>query len=81
MYTNTARRPSGTIIIASEAGELTHDTLQCCHCGQHWAVVKGSGRKRGFCMKCMRPTCGCQACDSCTPYEKRIEQIERGIIH
>lgn len=57
------------------AGEA--DTVQCCHCGRHYAVKPGSGKTRGFCMKCMAPTCGSERCDTCIPQEKMLEEIER----
>lgn len=60
------------IIDGKEAGE----TLQCCHCGKHWLVVRGSGKRRGFCLKCCGPTCGKPGCDRCVPLESRLEFCE-----
>jgi hypothetical protein len=72
--------------IRKEAGGCMLDgmqvgsTLRCCHCGLHWIVIRGSGRQRGFCMKCMDVTCGAPECIPCLPYEKRIDMIEKGLI-
>ena len=75
---HTARRPKGHIIITPEFGpQIEFDTLQCVHCGRHWEVVPGSGRKRGWCLKCNGPTCGAQKCDECYPFEKQIEDAEK----
>ena len=64
-------RPKGTLIITDWDGCVEeHDTLQCCHCGAHWVVSPGSGRRRGWCMKCGDVTCGEQRCDQCTPYKR-----------
>jgi len=76
--THSARRPAGHVIMVDPGGvELMADTLQCVHCGAHWIVKPGSGRKRGFCLKCMGPTCGSPRCEhSCNPVEAQIEAME-----
>jgi len=43
------------------AGTPKADTLMCIHCQQHWEVMPGSGRRRGYCMNCNGPTCGKKA--------------------
>ncbi len=49
------------------------DTLQCVHCQKHWIVEPGSGRQRGWCLKCNGPLCGAQKCmTECVPFEKKI---------
>ena len=53
------------------------ETRQCVHCSGHWVVVHGSGNKRGFCMKCMGPLCGKEACFRCVPFEASLEAIEK----
>ena len=68
---------SGYILITEPGKTIEHDTLQCCHCGQHFIVRHGSGTVRGFCTKCNKVTCGSPACLNCVPYEKQIEIIER----
>jgi hypothetical protein len=69
-------REDGHFEIISEKGSVEGSTLQCGHCGCHFAVNPGSGRKRGFCLKCMKVTCGSQGCLECNPVEKRLEQAE-----
>lgn len=72
------RKASGFIIMDDGSGPVeTAATLMCAHCGNHWIVIKGSGRKRGFCLKCMAVTCGSPQCDTCVPFEKRLEKLEQ----
>jgi len=77
---HTATKAAGHVIITSADGSsIEQDTIQCVHCQRHWQVIPGSGRKRGFCRKCMGPTCGSVACDeSCYPFEKRLDHVEIG---
>lgn len=66
-------RRIGTIIIdGHEAG----CTLQCAHCGNHWVLVKGSGRVRGYCMDCSGPTCGSRACTRPVPHVSWLKKLE-----
>jgi hypothetical protein len=67
-------KPSGTILV--DDTEVAH-TLQCCHCNRHFVSVKGSGTRRGFCMRCMKATCGSQKCDVCVPFEVDLLRMER----
>jgi len=78
--TATANKPAGVIITATSSGRVIEaDTLQCCHCGMHWMVVRGSGRLRGWCSKCNGPLC----CEKelctvmCYPLEKRLDDAEK----
>ena len=73
-------RPHGTIIITDPAlnAEIHMDTLHCCHCQRCWVVAPGSGKRRGFCLKCNRVTCGAPGCGDCVPIEKRLELYEAG---
>jgi hypothetical protein len=66
---------TGAIIVD---GVVVAETRQCCHCGGHFQYVRGSGTKRGFCMKCMAMTCGCQKCMECLPEEKMLDLYEKG---
>jgi hypothetical protein len=52
-------------------------TLQCCHCGGHWAPQPGSGRVRGWCQRCQGPVCG-PDCAECIPVLQYIENLEKG---
>jgi len=71
------RKPGGHILVD---GVEVAQTLQCCHCGGHWVSRRGSGIIRGFCVRCMKPTCGGIRCDPCIPFEKRLEMMEKGLI-
>lgn len=73
----SVRKPSGTILF--DSGQCA-DTVQCVHCHRHWVVIRGSGRKRGFCMNCGGVTCGSDKCHQCIPREKRIALFEQGKI-
>lgn len=73
-----SRRPSGEFVETRDGRVLAEgQTLSCSHCGAHWQVKPGSGRKRGFCSKCMAPTCGSKNCDTCIPFEKQLEAMEQ----
>ena len=68
-------KPSGIILLD---GREVAQTKQCPHCQEHFISQKGSGKLRGFCMRCMAVTCGKQACHVCIPFEKKIEALEKG---
>jgi hypothetical protein len=67
-------RPAGVIL---RDGVEIASTLQCCHCNAHFISRRGSGQQRGFCMRCGRVTCGRRKCDSCKPFERWLEEVER----
>ena len=71
----TALRPKGTSILSGPDGVIEADTLQCVHCGCHWQVQPGSGKRRGFCSRCTGPVCGPQ-CSECVPMERQLEIME-----
>lgn len=73
-------REDGLVITERDDGKITETpTMQCRHCGKHWTVVPGSGRERGWCMKCAGPVCGAKTCmDTCLPFEKRLDLYEAG---
>lgn len=50
-------------------------TLQCVHCGGHFPHQPGSGKTRGFCMRCSGPVCG-PGCQECIPWEAQLEIME-----
>jgi hypothetical protein len=58
------RKPHGIVIVN---GQEVATTLQCCHCGMHYVSRKGSGIRRGFCLRHMQVTCGQQKCVECKP--------------
>jgi hypothetical protein len=69
-----ARRAAGVAVVN---GQEMADTLQCPHCAKHFWLVKGSKKKRHFCMGCMAPTCNEAACRTCVPWQKKLEFAER----
>lgn len=67
------KKPSGYIII--DGNEVAR-TLQCCHGGEHFISVRGSGIRRGWCLKCQKPTCGKAKCDPCIPFQEKLDLYE-----
>lgn len=59
-------------------GKVYGETHQCCHCGGHFMISPGSGKVRGFCVKCGSVTCGAHQCDPCLPTEMWIDNVEAG---
>jgi len=74
---HTVRKPAGTFQILGEFTDHEMDTQQCCHCGEHFLVVAGSGITRGFCLRCNQVTCGAQWCQACIPWEQKLELAEK----
>jgi len=75
---HTVIKPHGYTVVVGEFGlPVENDTLQCCHCGMHWQVIRGSGRRRGWCTGCTQVTCGAKACVPCIPQEMRCEEPDR----
>lgn len=69
------KHPSGYILVDNK--EVAH-TLQCCHCNTHFLSIKGSGTRRGFCMLCMKVTCGHPSCAECVPSLAKIDFLDKG---
>lgn len=61
--------------------ETVTEYVMCCHCGRHWQYQVGSGRLRGFCLRCNDITCGplCPVGDNCVPVQQFLENLERGL--
>lgn len=78
MYSDAANpiniRQKGSILLD---GKEIANTVQCCHCNRHYLFRKGSGKIRGYCIRCGQVTCGRKECDPCIPFEKKLEAIER----
>lgn len=68
------RKPSGIILVNDVEVAAT---LQCCHCGKHFVSIKGSGKRRGWCLRCNKITCGNPACDPCIPFEEKLNIMEK----
>ena len=64
---HTASRPDATVIVtAMDTGQSSErDTLMCVHCGKHWIVQPGCGRRRNYCTYHNGPLCGAETCDYC----------------
>lgn len=72
----SVRNPSGHILIDDT---VVCDTRQCMHCGSHHICVKGSGKLRGYCLKCNGWLCGKPSClKECIHIDKKIEMYEKG---
>lgn len=75
------RNPGGYAIWVGEEGVLREqDTFTCCHCNTIVFVKPAAppSESGGFCRLCMKPTCGpCADKGECTPFEKKLEAIER----
>lgn len=59
-------------------GSHVADGLKCVHCGHVFFPIAGSGITRGWCRNCNGPTCGSHECDTCYPFEKRLDDYEKG---
>lgn len=73
----------GVITSETDAGEITKTPLRrCCHCGYMWAVVKGSGKLRGYCTNCDGFCCGRPWCvgHGCTIEARALENMEAGMM-
>lgn len=68
------RKPSGQFIFTGPDGTVEQFTLKCVHCGYNWHVEPGSGKKRGWCMKCKGPICGAEwCCKECVPNDAQLD--------
>lgn len=68
-------KPSGVILCDDK---VVADTLQCVHGGEHFISIKGSGTKRGFCLRCNGVFCGARHAQ-CIHFEKRLDNYEKGL--
>lgn len=74
------RRDDGYVIISDPGSDkpiLEIASVQCVHCGGHWIPQPGSGKIRGFCMRCNGPICG-PGCQECVPTDLLLENMEKG---
>lgn len=53
--------------------KIEEEHRQCAHCQYTWVYVPGSGKQRGFCLKCMAVLCGKPECmRTCVPWDKKV---------
>lgn len=74
------RRPGGYGVITSPDGVEEHDTFTCFHCNKVVIVLPKAAPETigGMCYQCMKLVCPtCVDLGTCTPFEKRLEAIER----
>lgn len=65
-----ARRYAGDVIIVSDNAITEFETVKCVHCQQILFILPGSGKERGWCMKCMGPLCNSKICNGkCVPLD------------
>lgn len=66
----------GFIVEDGDSGQTVTPTFTCCHCNSIHVLTP----TRAMCSRCFKPVCEtCHAHGRCTPFEKRLEQIERGV--
>jgi len=76
----SARREQGCAVWTHAGGQRrTLATFTCVHCNDVTLIPEGAKPADcgGFCLLCMRSTCtACATAGGCTPFERRLEQIE-----
>ena len=73
-------RPSGYFSTFNvESGKkIEGETRQCIHCQYTWIYQPGSGRKRGWCIRCQGLLCGQYNCMKyCINVEQRLKGQEK----
>ena len=75
------RRAQGYAITTEPGkGDVEEDTFTCAHCNSIVFVKPFADPASfgGFCRMCMRHICGpCAGKHECTPFEKKLEEMER----
>jgi hypothetical protein len=73
------RNPHGYLVINDPDKPLVeYDTVTCCHCNKVTIIPHRCDPSElgGFCTMCMGYTCKDCADKDCTPFEKKLEQME-----
>lgn len=73
----------GVVTSETDWGDITKTALRrCVHCGYMWAVVRGSGKLRGFCTSCMGYVCGRAWCvaHGCVHEDQALANLEAGLL-
>jgi hypothetical protein len=74
------RRAGGELTITSPNGVEIRDTFTCFHCNRVVIVPLKADPVAigGMCYQCMKLVCpGCVALGTCTPFEKKLDAMER----
>lgn len=73
------RNAQGYAVTVNPDGSVhEEDTFTCEHCnGVVYLKAQQDPASIGFCRMCMKPICGPCAHHGCTPFEKRMEELER----
>lgn len=70
-HAKAVRRPSGHLLLD---GQQVADTVQCCHCGRHWVMLRGvEATLPHYCSRCDALVCDRPACRVCVPAERQLE--------
>lgn len=72
-------KPGGYAIAHDFDGRAVEfDTMTCAHCNSVKHIPARSAEKDlvGFCRCCMKPICQQCVGKTCTPFERKLEQIE-----
>jgi hypothetical protein len=76
-------RRSGVVVSKPYDGsrEIQFDTWQCVHCSLTQRHEPGSGRLRGYCLRCPGFVCGRPACvrRGCVSKEQELDLMSRGV--
>jgi hypothetical protein len=74
-------RAQGYLIITDPEAETKEaDTITCCHCNRIVVLKPKTGLEDvgGWCGMCMKGICGpCADLGECTPFERKLEEMER----
>ncbi len=74
------RRAQGTLIITDPyaSAPIERDTFTCCHCNGIVVVPPPPApMPGGYCGMCSKPVCEACVGHGCTPFEKKLEAMER----
>lgn len=73
------KREAGYIVMATEGnGIIESATRQCPHCGGHWEIKPSKAKTIHWCANCDGEVCGKPGCFTCYPFEKKMEDYEKG---
>lgn len=72
------RNPGGCLIITTAMGTREYDTFTCAHCNGIVIVRAAEPMPGGYCCLCNKPICErCEAIGTCTPFEKKLDMMEK----